>query len=234
MQGPAHHTGNIHLKSGGLAQGLAAAGMVDWLPLHFFHQSSQGDGDVSKHKEGEGKNIEEFFPCGDPDLLPLAQDSEDPIEKQAQIKAGHSRQQEAAGHGEDLFHNVGWLPQSGQAYHQIEGNGDQGEQHPGRYGHKHIVAGPALPAWLLAEASDQAAAVIGIDLIEALRPAQPLIPGLLEGGGLLVIDDRLITVADAAALQGAADRELNVLSKQVVGPDAVLPNHISGDEEAGA
>lgn len=221
-------------RSGGLAQGLAAAGVVDGFPLHLFYQSGQRDGDVSKHKEREGKDVEELFPCGDLDLIPLAQDGEDPIEEQAQVEAGHSGQQETAGYGEDLPYNIGGLSPAGQAHHQVEGDGDQGEQHPGGHGHKHIVAGPAFPAGLLAEAADQVAAVIGIDLIEALGPAQPLIPGLPEGGGLLIIDDCLVAVADAAALQGTADRKLDVLGEQVIGPAAVLPDHIGGDEEAGA
>ena len=77
-------------RSGGLAQGLAAAGVVDGFPLHLFYQSGQRDGDVSKHKEREGKDVEELFPCGDLDLIPLALDGEDPIEEQAQLEAGHS------------------------------------------------------------------------------------------------------------------------------------------------
>ena len=79
----------------------------------------------------------------------------------------------------------------------------------------------------MAEAADQVAAVIGIDLIEALGPAQPLIPGLPEGGGLLIIDDCLVAVADAAALQGTADRKLDVLGEQE-------PDGITGGDPVGA
>lgn len=121
---------SIRWGSGGLAQGLAAAGVVDGLPLHLFHQGGQRDGDISKHKEREGKDIEELLPRGDPDLVPLAQDGKDPIEEQAQVEAGHGGQQEAAGHGQDLPYNIGGLSPAGQAHHQVEGDGDQGEQHP--------------------------------------------------------------------------------------------------------
>lgn len=78
------------LEIGRPCPGLAAAGVVDGFPLHLFYQSGQRDGDVSKHKEREGKDVEELFPCGDLDLIPLAQDGEDPIEEQAQVEAGHS------------------------------------------------------------------------------------------------------------------------------------------------
>ena len=57
-------------RSGGLAQGLAAAGVVDGFPLHLFYQSGQRDGDVYKrqvyerfnqHKKGKGYALDYLF-----------------------------------------------------------------------------------------------------------------------------------------------------------------------------
>src|SRR5699024_2720378 len=76
--------------SGGLAQSLLAAGVIDGLPLPLPHQSGQGDGDVGKHENGEGKDVQDLLVIGDLDLLPLAQDGEQAVQEQAQIEAANS------------------------------------------------------------------------------------------------------------------------------------------------
>ncbi len=208
--------------------------MVNGLPLHLLDQSGQRDGDVCKHKDGEGKHVQQLLVGGDLDLLPLADDGQRAVEQQAQVEADHRGEGKASGDLQDALGDVGGLAPAGHAQHHVEGQHHHGQQHAGSHGHEHVVAGPGLAGGLAQEAPGQGSAVIGIDLIESLGPAQALIPGLAEGGGLLVVDDSLVAVADAAALQGAAHGELDVLGEQVVRPAAVLPDDIGVNEEAGA
>lgn len=75
---------------------------------------------------------------------------------------------------------------------------------------------------------------MGVDLIEALGPAHALPPRLGESDRLFVVDNRVVAIADAPAVGRADGGKLNILGEQVIGPAAVLPDHIGGDEEAGA
>lgn len=76
--------------------------------------------------------------------------------------------------------------------------------------------------------------VLEVHLVEALGPTQTLIPGLLEGDRLLVVEDCGFAVADALALEGAVGRELDVLGEQVVGPAAVLMHDLGRNQKTGA
>src|SRR5699024_3300516 len=100
-------------------------------------------------------------------------------------------------------------------------------------GHKHVIAGEALsPAG--ENPLQQGESVAVVDLVKSLGPPKALIPGLLEGDGLLVVDDRLVAVADDLALQGAVYGELNILRQQVERPAAVRPDQIPGRQETGS
>ena len=75
-------------------------------------------------------------------------------------------------------------------------------------------------------------AVMVVNLVESLGPAKSLIPGLLEGHRLLVVDHGLFTVADHLALKGAVDGELNILREQMEWPSAVFPDQIPGYQKS--
>ena len=134
---------------------------------------------------------------------------------------------------DDAGGQIGRLGKAGGQDHAVKENHQQGEQHAGRHRHEHVVAGSAQAA--PAEATlQQGEGVLPVHLVEALRPPQPLIPGLPEGGGLLVVDHRLVAVADLLALDGAVHGELDILGEQVEGPAAVILNDPGGYQEAGA
>ena len=84
------------------------------------------------------------------------------------------------------------------------------------------------------DALDQTPAVLAEHLVEALRPAEALVPRVAEGDGLLVVEDRRGRVGDAHALQDARRGELDVLGEQVPLPAARLLDDVGGDEEARA
>ena len=134
---------------------------------------------------------------------------------------------------DDAGGQIGRLGEAGGQDHAVKEDHQQGEQHAGRHGDKHVVAGgtQAAPA---EAALQQGEGVLPVHLVEALRPPQPLIPGLTEGGGLLVVDHRLVAVADLLALDGAVHGELDILGEQVEGPAAVILNDPGGYQEAGA
>ena len=90
-----------------------------------------------------------------------------------------------------------------------------GEQVAGRDRHQHVVAGHTIAATARA-AAQQRASILRVDLIEALAPAQTLVPGLLELLRLLVVDDCLAAVADTAAARSAGDGEFDVLDRKSV------------------
>ena len=71
-------------------------------------------------------------------------------------------------------------------------------------------------------------------LVEALRPAEALVPGIAEGNGLLVIEHSRRSVGDANTLEDAVRGELDVLGEQVPSPAVVLLNDIRCDEKARA
>ncbi len=87
---------------------------------------------------------------------------------------------------------------------------------------------------LVKQPGSQRTAILRIHLIEALGPPQTLIPGLLEGDRLLVVEDSGVAVADPLTLEGTVCRELNILGEQMIGPAAVLLYHFRRDQESGA
>ena len=94
-----------------------SGGVVDGLPLHLPDQSGQGDGNVGKHEDGEGKYVQDLLVGRNLDLLPLAEHSQSAEEQQAQVEVDHGRAGKAAGHGQDLVGDVHRLAPAGQADH---------------------------------------------------------------------------------------------------------------------
>ena len=77
---------SVFLFALALPQSLLAAGVVDGLPLHLPDQSGQGDGNVGKHEDGEGKYVQDLLVGRNLDLLPLAEHSQSAEEQQAQVE----------------------------------------------------------------------------------------------------------------------------------------------------
>ncbi len=76
--------------------------------------------------------------------------------------------------------------------------------------------------------------IAGEHLVEPLRPAGPLIPGISEGGRLLIVEDGLGVIGDAQAVGDGGSRELNILCEQMPFPAPCRPQHLICDEEARA
>lgn len=64
-------------------------------------------------------------------------------------------------------------------------------------------------------AAQEVLPVLAEDLEVAPRPAQALVPGLAEAGGLLVVEDGVVAVAYLEPAHDVVDGELNVLRQQV-------------------
>ena len=77
---------SVFLFALALPQSLLAGGVVDGLPLHLPDQSGQGDGNVGKHEDGEGKYVQDLLVGRNLDLLPLAEHSQSAEEQQAQVE----------------------------------------------------------------------------------------------------------------------------------------------------
>ena len=86
----------------------------------------------------------------------------------------------------------------------------------------------------LADALEQAKAILHKDLQESSGPAQPLPPGLAEGHGLLVVEDGPGAEADLLALDDLIHGELDVFREQMELPAVDALHHFPAEEEAGA
>ena len=71
-------------------------------------------------------------------------------------------------------------------------------------------------------AAQEVLPVLAEDLEIAPRPAQALVPGLAEAGGLLVVEDGVVAVAYLEPAHDVVDGELNVLGQQVEIPAAAV------------
>ena len=80
----------------------------------------------------------------------------------------------------------------------------------------------------------QLRAVAAEDLEVALGPAQPLVPGLAERHGLLVVEHGVAAEPDGLSGADVVDRKLDVLGQQEEVPATGLLNDLPGEEEAGA
>lgn len=67
-------------------------------------------------------------------------------------------------------------------------------------------------------AAQQCAGILCVHLIEALAPAQTLIPRLTEMLRLLIVDDGIAAVADLTAADRTGDGELDILGQQMIIP----------------
>ena len=83
-------------------------------------------------------------------------------------------------------------------------------------------------------AAQEVLAVLAEHLQIAPRPAQALPPGLTEAGGLLVVEDGVVTVAYLEAADDAVHGELDVLGEQVEVPAAAVVEHLLREQEARA
>ena len=77
-------------------------------------------------------------------------------------------------------------------------------------------------------------ALDGEGLQKALCPADTLVPGLTESRRLLVIKDRIMTIADPVALRNAIHREFQVLCQGIIGPPVIFIDNITVYKEPGA
>ena len=221
-----HRTHTRHL-------GGAHGSVLDGLPLHLAHQGNHSDGHIGEQEQREGKGVEDLLLGGGGNLLPLGDGGRCTKGEEADVEHHYGRDHGAAGLVEDAAGNVGRLGEAGHQQDQVQSQHHQGEQHTRRHSHQHIVAGEF--AGLMGKAAlKQRKTVLEVHLVEALGPTQTLIPGLLEGDRLLVVEDCGFAVADALALEGAVGRELDVLGEQVVGPAAVLMHDLGRNQKTGA
>ena len=73
---------------------------------------------------------------------------------------------------------------------------------------------------------------MGEHLVEALGPAEALVPRIAEGDGLLVVEHRRRAVGDAHTVDDGGGGKLDVLGEQVPLPAAGGLQDVGGDEEA--
>ena len=200
--------------------------MLDGLPLHALEEGGKGDGDVGEHKEGEGEGVEDLLGGGGADVFPLGSGGHGAHEEHEKI-AVH---QELGGRPQRDEHI---LPGQ-EAQHGSSGVGSDAHhsEDDGRHdGHGHVEAGEAVA---LGNTGEELEAVGAEDLHVAPCPAHPLAAGLAEGGGLLVIEDGVLAVADALTGDDIGDGELDVLGEEVEVPAAPLLQNPAAEEEAGA
>lgn len=115
--------------------------------------------------------------------------------------------------------------------YQVQNDAQRGKENGREDGHEHIEAGEVQ---LQNHVFSKRQAVLADNLIKSLRPAQTLIPGLLEVFRLLVVYHRVRAVADFSAAHDRVNRELNVLRQHVEGPAAVFDNRLFVQAEARA
>src|SRR5699024_8914117 len=96
--------------------------------------------------------------------------------------------------------------------------------------HGHVKAGEAAVGY----AAQEVLPVLAEDLEIAPRPAQALVPGLAEAGGLLVVEDGVVAVAYLEPAHDVVDGELNVLGQQVEIPAAAVAQDLLREEKARA
>lgn len=220
---------------GGLAHFLYVYrdGMADRLPFRFLEQGSQRDGDVGEHEEGEGEQILDLLSRSRMDVVPLCKggeraeyEHEQAVVEKAEEHAGKRTDNHAAGRH---------IAKQGKRYDgTVETDGDDGKKHCGGNGHKHVVARESR-AFLIGEyALQKLPRVMGEYLVEAFRPAEALIPRVLEGNGLLVVEHGGGAVADALSVDDGLRGKLDVFGEQVPLPAAVFFKNFGGNEESRA
>ena len=104
---------------------------------------------------------------------------------------------------------------------------------PGATVIKNVIAGETLSARTEA-AADEIQAVVPVNLIKSLRPAQSLSPGLFKVYGLFIVDNGLVTVADHFSINGAVYRKFNILGQKMEGPASLFTDDFSGYQKPGA
>ena len=73
---------------------------------------------------------------------------------------------------------------------------------------------------------------MGEYLVEALCPAEALVPGVFEGDGLFVVEHGSGAVADTLAVNDGLRGEFDVLGEQMPFPSTVFLEDFGGDEKA--
>ena len=171
--------------------------MTDRTPLDLADERRDRNRNVGQHEEREGEGVEDLLRRRALDALPFGRHRDRAEQEQACRDAAQGQPENAAQNAHRAVCNEGRLRQARHAYDDGQREHRDGEQVAGRDRHQHIVAAHALSAAARA-AAQQRAGILRVDLIEALAPAQTLVPGLLELLRLLVVDDCLAAVADTA------------------------------------
>ena len=195
-------------------------------------QRGERDGNIGEHEQREEGQIHHLFQRGDGDAPPLGENGEQAVSEHHAIAPRQHIQQ---GTGDVAEHETGEERRQGEHRHtaeEIDEDGGDGQQRTGRDGHQHVVAGEAdRPAQTAAQKRHPA---VGVDLIKPFGPAHALPPRLGEGDGLLVVENRVVTIADAPALRRADGGELDVFGEQMIRPAAVFFDDFGGDQKARA
>ena len=163
------------------------AGVDDRLPGDApGKERGERDRYVGEHEEGEGQREGDLLPGGGVDAFPLAYRGAAADDDEREVGVEQHREKRLA-HDRDV------TPR-GQAQHRRRAvckHADEGQDSGGHDVHGHIKAGEAA----VRDAREQVPAVFAENLQVAPRPAQALVPALAEAGGLLVVEDGLVTVA---------------------------------------
>lgn len=194
--------------------------MADGLPLRLFHQGYQGNGNIGQHEEGEGKHVFDLLAFGGMNIVPFGecgQHAQDKHEQAVVEQAEEHRRKRTGDHGACRH-----IAECGKNHdNAVKANGNNREQHSGRNGHEHVVTGKLSTFGVGENTFDQTRGIMPKHLVEAFRPAEPLVPGIPEGDGLFVVEHGGGAVGDAAAIDDSLGGEFDIFGEQVPFPAAM-------------
>lgn len=199
-------------------------GMVDGGPVVFPEDGCDHNGHKAYHIQRECKQGSELFGCGSPDSGPFGEQGHKAHKKQGKEGSSQSREK---GLGKS------------QPPQFIKGNKQRQKPADSRSTVAPEGEGQGLKAGIACSAaqeyaSEQLSGIAQGNLDSSLGPPGSLPPGLTQLGGLLIIKNGIVAVADPNSLGHTADGEFRVLGEGEEIPASKRFQQAAGEAEAGA